>query len=95
MEENYCASICYQGIQGGAIKLTKEYFIFRSQKLTMPEELKNIKIPYSDIKGLSCIREFFVFPIIRLDLSNGGAYSFWVLNRKRFIGSLQKRGVGF
>ncbi len=46
----FMASLCWYGAQGGALKADNRGVIFAAQKLTLPDNLKKIKMPYSSIK---------------------------------------------
>lgn len=93
MEENYCASICYQGVQGGAVRLTDKFFLFRCQKLSIPDELKRVEIQYSDIKKILYKRKLLIFPIIVIELYEGKTYKFILFNIKKFVRTIKNKRV--
>lgn len=89
MPKNYYASICYEGIHGGAVKLTTHSFIFRCQKITVPDPLHYLEIPYKNIAALSYQRKFFLFPLVTVRLQDGSTYCFLIFHVKSFLHSIK------
>lgn len=92
MEENYYASVCHYGVQGGTVRLTDEFFLFRCQKASMEDEFKRIEIPYANMKRIS-ITKLFVFPIVTIEQYKGKTYKFLVFNAERFINTMKNKGI--
>lgn len=90
MDQNFYASLFYQGVHGGAIKLTEENFIFRAQKM-IPDKYKNLKIPYKEIRNISYKRKLLIYPVVLLELKSGTQYRFIVFNIKRFLSIMNKK----
>lgn len=76
MDQNFYASLFYQGVHGGAIKLTEENFIFRAQKM-IPDKYKNLKIPYKEIRNISYKRKLLIYPVVLLELKKRHSISFY------------------
>ena len=93
MEENYYASVCHYGVQGGAVRLTDEFFLFRCQKVSIEEEFKRLEIPYSNIKRIICKTKFFIFPIITIEQHKGKTYKFLIFNVERFTRTMKNKGI--
>ena len=93
MEENYYASVCHYGVQGGAVRLTDEFFLFRCQKESIEDEFKRIEIPYANIKRILYKTKFFRFHIVTIDQYEGKTYKFLIFNVKRFINTIKNKGV--
>jgi uncharacterized protein YicC (UPF0701 family) len=94
MEENYYASVCYYGVQGGAIRLTDEYFLFRCQKASVEDEFKRIEIPYTNMKRILYKTKLFIFPrIVTIEQYKGKTYKFLVFNAERFINTMKNKGI--
>lgn len=93
MKENYYASVCHHGMQGGAIRLTEEFFLFRCQKVSIENEFKRIEIRYSNIEKISYKRKFFVFPVVAIEQCEGKIYKFVIFNIQKFIKNMKSRGV--
>ena len=84
MRKAFVASLCWYGAQGGGLYADDRGLVFRTQKLTLPDELKNIRMPYSDIKAAVSCRSF-VFPAVSILLESGREYKFIVFDRKRLL----------
>lgn len=86
MKKYFIASICRNGIIGGAIVADEEAITYKVSKgkLTVPIELRNIKMRYRDIKDLEA-GWLFVFPTVSVGMRNGDVHKFVIFGRKRFI----------
>jgi hypothetical protein len=83
MKYIFYASVCHQGVHGGGIILTDDYFIFRTQKVTIDIEFKFLKIEYNSIKNIKYSYVLF-FPIVEISLLGGRTYKFLIFNINRF-----------
>ena len=92
MKEAFLSSLVWEGAQGGGLYAYDEGLVFKAQKLTMPEHLKHIKIPYIDIRTVRCFRSL-VFPAIEVSMKNGSEYRFIVFERKRILQILGAKSV--
>ena len=92
MKEAFLASLVREGAQGGGLYAYDEGLVFKAQKLTMPEHLKHIKIPYDDIRTARCVRSF-VFPAIELTMKGGAEYKIIVFERRRLLQILDVKNV--
>lgn len=92
MREAFAASLCWYGAQGGGLYADDIGLIFRAQKLTLPDDMKKIGMPYSDIKMVLRCRSF-VFPAVNILLEGGREYKFIVFDRKRFIKIMEIKKV--
>lgn len=92
MKEAFLASLVWEGAQGGGLYAYDEGLIFKAQKLTMPEHLKHIKMPYQDIRTARCFRSF-VFPAIEITMKSGSEYKIIVFERKRLLQILDAKNV--
>ncbi len=52
MKKWFYGSLCYKGIRGGTIFITDDAIIYKNQTLTLPDEYKNIIIPFCEIKEI-------------------------------------------
>ncbi len=85
MKESFFASACIHGVQGGAVQLKDDAFYFLSQKLTIPEEYKCLRIPYEDIKSVSFRTVALLFPVAEIVRKDGKRYKFVIYGKKRFL----------
>lgn len=84
MKKAFYASLCHNGIRGGAVFIKDDCVIYRNQTLTLEEEYKNIVIPISDIAKIET-SHIFVFPTVALTLKNNRKYKFVIFNRNTFL----------
>ena len=92
MREAFAASLCWYGAQGGGLYADDVGLVFRAQKLTLPDDLKKIGMPYSDIKIAAQCRSF-VFPAVNILLEGGREYKFIVFDRRRLMKILGAKKV--
>ena len=86
--QHFMASLCWYGAQGGALKADDRGVIFAAQKLTLPDKLKKIKMPYNSIKLAVC-RCALGFPAVEITLDSGAEYKFIVFGRERLLRILE------
>ena len=84
MNKYFIASLCKNGILGGAIVADDEAITYKTNKLTVPVELRNIKMRYRDIKNTEA-GWLFVFPTVSVEMKNGTVHKFVIFGRKGFI----------
>lgn len=89
MKKYFIASLCKNGIIGGAIIADDEAITYKTNKLTVPVEIRNLKMPYQDIKGAEA-GWLFVFPTVSVEMKNGVVHKFVIFGRKRFIDLLNQ-----
>lgn len=87
MKEAFYGSLCYEGLRGGAIQVNDQAVIYKNQTLTLPDEYKNIEMPFQDIEKVEKGRAG-LFPAVTIYLKNGKKYKLVVFNRKKFLGCL-------
>lgn len=90
MKKSFYGSLCYQGIRGGAICVTDNAVLYKNQTLTLPQEYKNIVIPFDGIEKVEKSRRLLL-PAVTIHLKNHRKYQFVVLNRSRFLKALGAR----
>lgn len=84
MNKYFIASLCKNGILGGAILADDEAITYKTNKLTVPVELRNLRMRYRDIKSTEA-GWLFVFPIVSVEMKNGAVHKFVIFGRKGFI----------
>lgn len=82
MRKVFMCSLCHNGILGGGLYLDYQAVIFRTQKLTVSEQYRNLILPLSEIKGISW--KLIVFPVATFYMKNGECYKFIICNKWRF-----------
>ena len=90
MRKYFIASIIKHGILGGSIILDDAKMTFKTSKLTVPVELKNLEIHYDSI--LEITNSFkIMLPTVTVKLKDGCEYSFIIFNKAEFIKAINQR----
>ena len=84
MNKYFIVSLCKNGIIGGAIVADDEAITYKTNKLIVPVEIRNLKMRYRDIKSTEA-GWLFVFPTVSVEMKNGAVYKFVIFGRKGFI----------
>ncbi|WDV44841.1 hypothetical protein PV797_15120 [Clostridiaceae bacterium M8S5] len=93
MKKQFVSSLCHIGAHGGMILLSNEFLVYKTQKLVLSDNYRNIKILYSDIKYIRRCRSLLVFPAVIINLKDGLHYKFIVFNRKQFLKILNNKCI--
>lgn len=88
----FIASYIHMGILGGAIYLDGEKAAFRTNKLTVGPEIRNMQMPYADIASVESGKTP-LFPTVTIRMRNGDTRKFLVFGRKRLLSRLKEKGV--
>ena len=80
----YAASLCWHGLLGGGLILDDERVTYRTGKLTVPPEIRNLALPYSRIQSVELSRALFL-PTVTLRMKDGNAWKFLVFGRNSFL----------
>ena len=84
MRDVFAASLCRQGILGGAVCLKEDKMIYKTNKASVAPQYRKVEMKFSDIDGVDSERKL-LFPIVTVRKKNGNAYRFIVFNRKKFL----------
>ena len=82
MNVPFACSIIYGGVLGGWIYIEGEGLNFRTGKVTVEERIRNLKLPYEEIKDITW--KTVLFPVATVSLKNGEDYRFLIFNKRRF-----------
>ena len=88
MEKTYVASLCYQGLLGGGLFLDDERVTYRTGKLQVPAEIRNLQLPFCRIKGVEKSKALFL-PTVTIEMQDGRAWKFLVFGRNSFLTNLK------
>ena len=89
MEKMYMVSLCYSGgLLGGALYLDDERVTFRSTKLQVPPDIRNMPLPYCRIKRVEKSKALFL-PTVTIEMEDGRERKFLVFRRNSFLASLK------
>ena len=89
MEKMYVVSLCYSGgLLGGALYLDDERVTFRSTKLQVPPEIRNMPLPYCRIRRVEKSKALFL-PTVTIEMEDGRERKFLVFGRNGFLADLK------
>lgn len=83
MKEYFIASICRNGLLGGAIIADDAAITYKTGKVTVSPELRNLPLKYKDIKGFS-EKQVLCFSVFSIEMNDGEVYKFLIFQPKRF-----------
>ncbi len=83
MKRYFVASLCREGILGGGIVADDESFTYRTNKLTVSPALRNIRMPFRDIREITK-GWLLCFPTVTVHMRDGSDYRLIVFRRKLF-----------
>ena len=89
MGKLYVASLCYGGgLLGGALYLDDERVTYRTTKLQVPPEIRNMPLPYCRIRRMEKSRAMFL-PTVTIEMEDGRERKFLVFGRGGFLTDLK------
>ncbi|MBO5924685.1 MAG: hypothetical protein J6Q52_00290 [Clostridia bacterium] len=81
--KSFICSLCRNGIIGGALYLDKASLTYKTNKLTVDKQYRNLVLPMSEIKEITW--KWIVFPVATVFMKNGEQYKFIIFNKSRFV----------
>jgi len=88
MEKTYMASLCKNGLLGGGLFLDDERVTYRTGKVSVPPEIRNLALPFCRIKRVDKSKLAF-FPTVTIEMADGTAWKFVVFGRNGFLRNLK------
>ena len=82
MKDAFLCSLCRDGILGGALYLDSRSVTYRTQKLTVRKEYRNLTLPLHEIARITW--KWTVFPVAAFWMKSGECYQFILFNKRRF-----------
>lgn len=82
MKKSFVCSLCRGGIIGGALYLDEASLTYKTNKLTVAPDWRNLVIPLSEIRELSW--KWIIFPVATFRMTCGAEYKFIIFNKSRF-----------
>ena len=92
MKRVFIASLCHDGILGGGIIADDEAIVYKTNKITVSAECRNIVMKYEDIQTYS-LKHVFFFPVFTICLKDGKQYTYIVFSARKFIELLKEKGI--
>ena len=78
----FMCSLCHNGILGGGLYLDNNSVTYKTQKLTVSEQYKNLVLPMSEIEGITW--KWIIFPVATFRMKTGAKYNIIIFNKWRF-----------
>lgn len=88
MDKTYIASLCKNGLLGGGLFLDDERVAYRTGKVSVSPEIRNLALPFCRIKRVEKSRALFL-PTVTIAMQDGREWKFLVFGRKGFLDSLK------
>ena len=82
MRKAFLCSLCHNGILGGGLYLDPQFLTYRTQKLTVDNKYRNLKLPLNDIQTLTW--KWILFPVAAFRMNSGEEYRMIIFNKPRF-----------
>lgn len=82
MRKAFMCSLCHKGILGGGLYLDPQSVTYRTQKLTVDKEYKNLVLPLNEIEKITW--KWIMFPIATFHMKNDKEYKLIIFNKARF-----------
>lgn len=95
MKVSFAASICVHGLQGGAVYLLDDGFLFRCQKASIEVQYQKLHLSYTDIKSISKGKRVLFVPTTVIETKSGRTYRFLIFRRKKFQGCIERQLASF
>ena len=94
MKKYFVVSLVKNGILGGGIVADEEAITYRTGKVTVPREYRNLVMKYEDICQVTP-GWLFILPTVTVKMHSGEEYKFAVFSgRNRLVNLLSDMGVG-
>ena len=84
MKRVYAASLCKNGLLGGSLYVDDEKITFRTGKITVPPQLRNLELTFKNMTGIRKER-ILILPVAAVSMKNGEEWKFFVLRRNDFV----------
>ena len=82
MKKTFISSYCRGGIIGGALYADESALTFKTNKLTVAREVRNLTLRLDEIEDLQW--KWIVFPIASIKMKSGETHRFIIFNKWRF-----------
>lgn len=88
MRKVFMCSLCHNGILGGGLYLENQSVTYRTQKLTVSEKYRNLKMPLNEIKEITW--KWIIFPVATFEMKDGECYKIIIFNKWLFNKCIQE-----
>lgn len=84
MKRVYVASLCKNGLLGGGLYIDDEKITFRTGKITVHPQLRNLELTFKNMTDIRKER-IIILPVAAVSMKNGEEWKFFVLRRNDFV----------
>lgn len=88
MKKCFLCSLCHNGILGGALYLDDNAVTYRTNKLTVAQEYRNLVLPLAQIQSVTW--EQVLFPIATFQMADGRKFRFLIFCKSSFLKHYQQ-----
>lgn len=92
MKKYYLASLCKNGILGGGLIADETALHYRTNKLTVPPEIRHIIMPYEEMLSVVPGR-MLIFSTLTFSMKDGKTWKYVVFGRKKLLERLRGHSV--
>ena len=89
MNQVFVCSLCREGVLGGALYLNADALTYRTNKLSVSPQYKNLRLLLRDIESIQKGR-LLCCPTVTLTMKNHDHWKFIVFYRNKFLRALQE-----
>ncbi len=82
----YNVSLCKNGLLGGLLYLKDTEMVYCTNKLTVPDNIKRLHMPYGNITKI----QKAPFHTVEVLMKNGEKYRFLIFSREKFLKRVNK-----
>lgn len=82
MKSVFICSLVHNGILGGALYVDEQSITYKTNKLTVSKELRNLVLPISEIQDVTW--KWVVFPVATFHMLDQRNYKIIIFNKWRF-----------
>ena len=86
-KDAFMASFFHEGVLGGAIYLQKDKAIYRTNKLQVEPQYRNLEMPYYNLEEIE-IGWVWCFPTVTLSMESGVSYKFILMESEKIFAQI-------
>ena len=83
MKKYFICSLCHNGILGGGLIVDDNSVTYKTNKLTVAPEYRNLVLPLKEIRDITWKQS--LFPVATFHMANGKEFRFLIFAMNHFI----------
>ena len=83
MKKYFICSLCHNGILGGGLIVDDNSVTYKTNKLTVAPEYRNLVLPLKEIRDITWKQ--ILFPVATFHMANGDEFRYLIITKNRFI----------